>query len=261
MIPKIIHYCWFGGNPLPDEYKGYIETWKKYCPDCEIKEWNESNFDVNQNMYCKEAYEAKKWAFVSDYARLKIIFEYGGIYLDTDVEVLKDLSSLISDGIGFIGFQNQEEVNTGLGFAAAANNVCIKQMLKVYESRSFNIYSGTFDLTPCPVANTAALKMCGLKTGKINSQEIQKLNGLNVYPIEYFNPIDPDTMKCAITENTYTIHRYSASWTSHKSKRIRKLKKIIPDYILHKRTEYNSKRDVKNFITKLNYKENINKNG
>ena len=87
MIPKIIHYCWFGGKPLPDEVKKYMETWKKYCPYYEITEWNESNFDVNQNQYCREAYEAGKWAFVSDYARLKILYDYGGIYMDTDMEV------------------------------------------------------------------------------------------------------------------------------------------------------------------------------
>lgn len=244
MIPKIIHYCWFGGNPLPDEYKEYIETWKKYCSDYEIREWNENNFDINQNIYCKEAYEAKKWAFVSDYARLKIIFENGGIYLDTDVEVLKDLSQLISDGIGFIGFQNQEEANTGSGFAAAPNNICVKKMLEIYENRHFSLGTEKYDLTPCPVANTVALKMCGLKTGKINSLRIQELNGLRVYPADFFNPINPDTMKCMVTENTYTIHRYSASWTSSKSRKIRKFKKIIPDWILNKRTVYISKRDV-----------------
>jgi len=96
MIPKIIHYCWFGGKPLPDEVKKYMETWKKYCPYYEITEWNESNFDVNQNQYCREAYEAGKWAFVSDYARLKILYDYGGIYMDTDMEVCKPLDRLAS---------------------------------------------------------------------------------------------------------------------------------------------------------------------
>lgn len=106
MIPKIIHYCWFGGNPLPEQYKKYMESWKKYCSDYEIVEWNESNFDVTQNQYCYEAYQASKWAFVSDYARLKIIYENGGIYLDTDVELIKDVTPLVADGVGFIGFQN-----------------------------------------------------------------------------------------------------------------------------------------------------------
>ena len=106
MIPKIIHYCWFGGNPLPEQYKKYMESWKEYCPDYEIVEWNENNFDVTKNQYCYEAYRASKWAFVSDYARLKIIYENGGIYLDTDVELIKDVTPLVADGVGFIGFQN-----------------------------------------------------------------------------------------------------------------------------------------------------------
>ena len=131
MIPKIIHYCWFGGNSLPLNYQSYMESWKKNLPDYEIKCWNEDNFDVTQNLYCKEAYEHKKWAFVSDYARLKVIYDYGGIYLDTDVEVVKDLITLITNGVGYIGFQNSEEVNTGLGFAAAPHNLCIKSMLDI----------------------------------------------------------------------------------------------------------------------------------
>ena len=96
MIPKIIHYCWFGGNPLSDDAKRYIASWKKYCPDYEIREWNESNFDINENDYCREAYEQKKWAFVTDYVRLKALYEYGGIYMDTDVEVVKPLDPLLS---------------------------------------------------------------------------------------------------------------------------------------------------------------------
>lgn len=244
MIPKVIHYCWFGGNPLPEEYKKYIETWKNFCPDYEIREWNEINFDVTRNTYCREAYEAKKWAFVSDYARLKIIFDNGGIYLDTDVEMIRDITPLVAGGVGFIGFQNPIQVNTGLGFAAAPNNAYVKQMLEMYEKRCFFTQSGALDLTPCPVANTVALKMCGLKNGKKSSLEIQELNGIKVYPTEYFNPIDPDTMKCHITENTYTIHRYSASWTSEKSKKMRKLKKFIPGWILSKRTNFISRRDI-----------------
>ena len=132
MIEKKIHYCWFGGNPLPELALKCIESWKKCCPDYEIIEWNGSNFDVTQNQYCREAYEAKKWAFVSDYARLKIIYDHGGIYLDTDVELLKPLTPFIQDGYGFIGFQNEEQVNTGLGFAAPQANCCVKQMLDAY---------------------------------------------------------------------------------------------------------------------------------
>ena len=121
MIPKVIHYCWFGRNELPEKHKEYIATWKKYCPDYEIVEWNEDNFDVSCNQYCAEAYSAKKWAFVSDYARLKIIYDNGGIYFDTDVEVIKNMSPLVFNDIGFLGFQNSMEITTGLGFGVFVN--------------------------------------------------------------------------------------------------------------------------------------------
>lgn len=243
MIPKIIHYCWFGGNPLPDEYRKYMETWRKNCPEYEIREWNEKNFDINQNIYCKEAYEAQKWAFVSDYARLKIIYEYGGIYLDTDVEVLKDLSPLICDDVGFIGFQNSEVVNTGLGFAAAPRNFCVKKMLDMYQYLHFVICESKFDLTPCPIINTVALQRCGLKTGKIASQEIQEIDGLRVYPVEFFNPLNRDTMQYNLTQNSYTVHWYAASWC--KKTNIQKLKKFIPAWVLQKRTVNVSKKDIR----------------
>ena len=122
---------WFGRGKKGDIINKCIESWRVWAPDWQIIEWNEDNFDVTQNLYCKEAYEHKKWAFVSDYARLKVIYDYGGIYLDTDVEVVKDLITLITNGVGYIGFQNSEEVNTGLGFAAAPHNLCIKSMLDV----------------------------------------------------------------------------------------------------------------------------------
>lgn len=245
MIPKVIHYCWFGRNSLPDEYKVYMESWKKFCPDYEIKEWNEDNFDVNVNQYCKEAYDAKQWAFVSDYARLKIIYEQGGIYLDTDVELLKSLSPLVSAGVGFLGFQNPEEVNTGLGFAALPYNNCVKSMLDIYEKRTFLKKDGSFDLTPCPVVNTVGLKMHGLKTGKEAIKEIQHLDGIDVYPIDFFNPMNVDTLKISITNNSYSVHRYAASWYSNKGKKRRKIKKIIPSYILNYRSCLISRRDIK----------------
>ena len=118
MIPKKIHYCWFGGNPLPESAKKYIETWKKYCPDYEIIEWNEENFDVTQNQYCKEAYEAKKWAFVSDYARFWILYRYGGIYFDTDVEVIRPIDDMVAKG-PFMGCERDGDKNLAAAIAAA----------------------------------------------------------------------------------------------------------------------------------------------
>ncbi len=244
MIPKIIHYCWFGNKPIPDKYKKYMATWKEKCPDFEIKEWNEKNFDVNENQYCKEAYVEKKWAFVSDYARLKIIYENGGIYLDTDVEIIKDLSPLIQGGIGFFGFQNSMEVNSGLGFAAEQGNVCVKAMLDIYNKRHFLLVDGRINQIPCPACNTVGLLKCGLMIGKEASHKIQYLEGIRVYPQEYFNPLDFDTLKLEITDNSYMIHRYDASWVEI-SKRKKKIKRIIPNWILKYRTILVAIKDIK----------------
>lgn len=244
MIPKVIHYCWFGRNPLPESYRVYIDSWKKYCPEYQIIEWNEDNFDISENDYCREAYEAKKWAFVSDYARVKVIYEHGGIYLDTDVEVLKPLDDLLSQGDGFIGFQNVEQATTGLGFAAAPKNPCVKSMLKIYESRHFLKEDGSYDLTPCPVVNTVALKQCGLKTGKKASSSIQKLEGMAVLPICYLNPLNADTLEACVTDDTYTIHHYSASWITEERKKLQRLKRLLPGFLLNMRTRYIARRDV-----------------
>ncbi len=244
MIPKIIHYCWFGKKQIPNEYEKYMDSWKKYCPDYNIIQWNENNFDVSINTYCYEAYKAKKWAFVSDYARLKILFIHGGIYLDTDVELLKPLDPLLKNNKAWIGFQNTEQINTGLGFGSEPYNPCIEEMLKLYEKIHFIKPDKNFDLTPCPVINTVALKKCGLKTGKNNCNHIQYLPDITVYPICFFNPINFDTKKSNISNQTYSIHHYSASWIGQKQKRIQKIKGIIPNYILNYRTILRSRRSV-----------------
>lgn len=256
-IPKTIHYCWFGGKPLPDEYKSYIDSWKKFCPDFKIKEWNENNFipQINSwggyNSYFEEAYEAKQWAFVSDYARLKIVYEEGGIYLDTDVEVLKSLEPLISNGEGFIGFQNSYEATTGLGFAAAPFNPVVKAMLDIYAGRHFLCNDGKYDRIPCPAANTVALINCGMKIGKKYCQELQKLEGITVYPEEYFNPLNRDTNHLTITKNTYTIHHYSGTWFDARSKKKALLKKIIPNWFLKKRVELIAQKDIKKIVEEI----------
>lgn len=156
-IPKIIHYCWFGNNKKPECILKCIESWKKFCPDYEIKEWNESNFDVNMFNYTKEAYEVKKWAFVSDVARLWIIYEYGGIYMDTDVEILNNIDYLLNNEC-FLFFQSERHIATGLGFGAVKNNKIIKAMLDDYNSKHFLIDTGKFDTTACPILNTIVLK-------------------------------------------------------------------------------------------------------
>ena len=132
-IPKIIHYCWFGGGPISAESQKCMESWKKYCPDYKIIEWNDQNFDISTNRYAQQAYAAKKYAFVSDYARLAVLYEYGGIYLDTDVELVRPLDELL-ELPGFMGFQTNNEVATGLGFGARKGNSVVQALLRDYDA-------------------------------------------------------------------------------------------------------------------------------
>lgn len=210
MIPKIIHYCWFGGKDIPEEYKHYIETWKKYCPDYQIKEWNEKNFDLNASDYTKEAYEQRKWAFVSDYARLKIIYEEGGVYLDTDVELLKSLDTLLKEKC-FLASEKTGYIATGLGFGAEKKNEVIRLLLEEYSNRHFAGKNGVYDHTACPKRNTKPLQKYGYK---FNPDEIVRIKDAIVFPPSYFDPMDSTSGDINISENTYTIHHYSASWIS-----------------------------------------------
>ena len=211
-IPKVIHYCWFGGNPLPKDVKRCIKSWKKFCPDYQIIEWNESNFDCAQNLYAKQAMECKKWAFVSDYARLKIVYEQGGIYLDTDVELIRPLDDLL-DFEAFFGFENnldkkEKEVATGLGFGAQKGNVVVKAMLEDYEGISLLQEDGSFDKMPCPERNTQALLRLGIRPDGSR----QTVAGAEIFPAEYFCPIEFQSNQRNITKNTYSIHHYQGSW-------------------------------------------------
>lgn len=215
MIPKKIHYCWFGENSLPDLAKKCIESWKKYCPDYEIIEWNESNYDVRKNLYMEEAYEAEKWAFVSDYARLDIIYNYGGIYLDTDVELLKKLDDLLNYPV-FLATEKIGLVATGLIFGAEPKNESILMMLNEYKDAHFKIEDKVYDLLPCPKRNTKPFLKIGLKKTK----EIQNLGKVIIFPPEYFCPMDNETKEVNITLNTYSIHHYGASWISQNEKKM-----------------------------------------
>lgn len=219
MIPKKIHYCWFGGKPLPESAKKYIETWKKYCPDYEIIEWNENNFDVTKNKYCKEAYEAKKWAFVSDYARFWILYKYGGIYFDTDVEVIKPLDDIVAKG-PFMGCERDAEkdmvtvkagsisVNPGLGIGVNSGLGIYKEILNLYDTLDFKNKDGSFNLKTVVQYTTEILAKHGLK----NTNQIQYCAGVYIYPREYFCPKNIVTGKLEITDNSYTIHHFEGSW-------------------------------------------------
>lgn len=221
-IPKIIHYCWFGKGQLPALAKKCIKSWKKYCPDYEIICWNEDNFDLTQNRYVREAYEAKKWAFVSDVARLQILADHGGIYLDTDVELLKPLDDLLCHK-GFMGFDEKGIVATGLGFGAEKGNQIVEEFLRDYDELPFVLPDGSYDLTPCPDRNTAALKRLGMDTENTHQIFLDTV----FLPREYLCPMDYYTGKKTVTKNTYSIHHYSASWTSAVTKRTTYIKRLI----------------------------------
>lgn len=206
-IPKIIHYCWFGGNPLGEDAIKCIESWKKYCPDYTICRWDENNFDIAMYPYVKEAYDAKKWAFVTDVVRLQVVYEKGGIYLDTDVELIKSPDSLLEYS-GFFGFED-DHIATGLGFGAEPGNPIVKQMLEDYQKVHFIREDGTMDLTPCPARNSLVLEQLGLKC----DGSYQVIEGVHFLPREYLCPIDWRSYEYThMTENTISIHHYNASW-------------------------------------------------
>ncbi len=199
MIPNVIHYCWFGGQAIPLRLQKCIDSWKRYMPNAHIVRWDESNYDVNSIPYVAAAYRAKKWAFVSDYARLDIVFRMGGIYLDVDVELLKPLDELLQNH-AFCGRENSEQVNTGLIVAAEAGNEMIRVLRDAYQSYSF-------PSAPCTKLQTAILQ----KMGMVTSKEIQDLNGLIIYPQEYFNSKDDFGIFCP-TSNTFSVHHAESSW-------------------------------------------------
>ncbi len=221
-IPKVIHYCWFGKGELPKIARKCIKSWEKYCPDYEIICHTEDNFDLSQNRYMQEAYEAKKWAFVSDVARLMIIYEQGGIYLDTDVELIKPIDDLLEQK-GFMGFDEKGIVATGLGFGAEKGHPVIAEFLKDYENISFVTEDGSYDLTPCPDRNTDALERLGMDIKNTD----QTFMDMVFLPEDYLCPMDYYTGKKTITKNTRSIHHYCATWTSPVTKRTTRLKRIL----------------------------------
>ncbi|MDR1753718.1 MAG: glycosyl transferase [Eubacterium sp.] len=243
-IPKIIHYCWFGGNPIPEKYKRYMESWKKFCPGYDIMEWNERNYDIMQNKYICEAYKSKKWGFVTDFVRLDVVYQNGGIYFDTDVELIKPLDTLLSNK-AFMGFEDGEHVNTGLGFGAEKNLGIIRELRDHYLNIKFLNEDGTYNLTVCPVHQTN----CLLKHGLVQNNAKQIVEGIAIYPSEYFSPKRWDTGKTRITANTFSIHHFSASWYSNEQRVhreiVQKLCRIFSYRIASK---------FANFVVALKYK-------
>lgn len=219
MIPKVIHYCWFGGKPLPRTARKCLASWKKMCPDYEIKRWDETNFDVSQHPFIKSAYEAGAWAFVSDWARLKIVYDEGGVYLDTDVELIKPLDDLLESNSCYIGVQQDGRLcSTGLGFGAVKASPVVLKMLSMYDGQVFAWQRA--GLLACPKSNDAVVRAMGYSGDGMGC--IERLNGLAVYPCRYFDPIAPGNLQNLMCEDTVSISLYANSWGS-KSARLRRL--------------------------------------
>lgn len=213
MIPKVIHYCWFGGGEKSPLIKKCMESWKNMCPDYEIREWNEHNFDTQRHPFMKKAFEEKKYSFVSDYARLQCIYTYGGIYLDTDVELLKSLDPLLTLH-GFIGTEKKGElVNPGSGFGAIKEHLTIQKFLDIYKDMDFENEDGVLRMTPIPCLVTPILTNMGF----VPDGTYQTVGDMDILPVDYLCPLDYDG-ELKITENTYSIHYFSGTWVDDRLK-------------------------------------------
>jgi mannosyltransferase OCH1-like enzyme len=210
MIPKTIHYCWFGGNKMPQDEARYVEGWKDLLIDYKFKLWNEDNFDVDSVKFTEQAFRAKKWGFVTDYVRAYAVYHYGGIYLDTDVEVIKPFDDLLNTNICFSGFEDESHVAPGLIFAGEKGCSIAKELMDVYSNINFINKDGTLNLTTVPKILTGIL----LKHGLQQNNSYQNIGCITVYPTDYFCPKSFKTGLLNITGNTYSIHHFKASWHS-----------------------------------------------
>lgn len=231
MIPKTIHYCWFGGKPKPKSVLRCIDSWKKYCLDYEIKEWNEQNFDVNWIPYTRDAYQAGKYAFVSDVARFWVLYHEGGVYFDTDVEVIRPIDTLIERG-PFMGWERADSfgniyVAPGLGLAAPKGFPLYQEILDEFAKLSYYLENGKWNTYTMIPMVTDLLKGKGLQI----DGSLQTIDGLTIYPADYLCPMDSLTGKITKTNNSYTIHHYSMSWlpkqTQWRVKMMRKIRKWL----------------------------------
>lgn len=227
MIPQKIHYCWFGHNPLPECALKCIESWKHFLPDYEIIEWNEDNFNINVIPYTRDAYDAGKYAFVSDYARFFVLFNYGGLYFDTDVELIRPLDDVIESG-AFMGAETPGDsskrifpkIAPGLCLGAPKNLPFIGRVLDAYKNLNFIGDDGTFNkYTMIPLVTDLLIN-----EGMTTANTIQTVANINLYPPEYFNPLDIATGQLKITSNTRSIHWFMASWLPAEKKWLKKCK-------------------------------------
>lgn len=231
MIPKIIHYCWFGGNPLPASAIKCIESWKKYLPDYEIKEWNESNYDVNAISYIKDAYADKKYAFVSDYARFDILYKYGGVYFDTDVEAVAQMNDILAKG-SFMAWETPSgngdyKIAPGLGLATEPQTELYKEILQGFQKLNYYSPDGERNnYTMIPMV-TDILSAHGMK----QDGTLQEIQGVTLYPDDYFCPMNALTGVITKTPNTRSIHHYTMSWLSEKQQKKLAVTRVIRRYL------------------------------
>lgn len=226
MIPKKIHYCWYGGKSLPKLAKKCIKSWKKYCPDYEIIRWDESNTDLQSNQYVREAFSHKKWAFITDYVRLKVLYEEGGIYMDTDVQVISSLDQFLVNK-GFSGFENEHQVPTGI-MAGEKGNMFIECLLRDYDNKHFVDKDGKIDDT----TNVDTITRIAMDKGLVLNNTLQTIEDFTFYPLDFFCPKDVRTLKVKLTDNTATVHHFAGSWVNPISRNINRwIKRILGEKI------------------------------
>lgn len=228
MIPKIIHMCWLSGEVYPDDIQKCIDSWKKIMPDYEIMLWDSNKFDSGICTYTKEAYQEKKWTYVSDYVRLYALYNYGGIYLDSDIEVLKSFDDLLNLK-GFTGFEDEEHIAAWI-FGSEKGNPIFKELLHDYDNRRFILENGEYDLTPNPLPVTKCLLQNGLDIKK--SSMIQELKDITIFPMDYFCPFNPyrKSGDC-FTKNTYCNHYFNGSWKYQDVRKAVKIQTILRKYL------------------------------
>ena len=227
MIPKIVHYCWFGNNDLDEKAQKCINSWKKHLPDYEIVLWNEKNFDISQNQFVKQAYEQRKFAFVSDYVRLYVLYKYGGIYMDTDVEVVKPFGDLL-DNRAFTGNEDVNNCVTGT-MGSEKNHPWIKLLLNHYEKSVFLTEEGLHNV----VTNTVLITKTTIEEYGWKKKDVHQSlkDGLEIYPSDYFCAKSFETGRYFITNNTFTIHHFNGSWLTKEQILKKNIIKLIRNFI------------------------------
>lgn len=221
-IPKIIHYCWFGEKPLPILAEKCIESWKKYLPEYKLVLWNEESFDIDSHPFTRQAYISKKYAFITDYVRLYALFNFGGVYMDTDVEVLKNFDAFLKYK-AFSGFENETVIPTGI-MAATKGHATVEKLLAYYNEKSFISKDGTLRMTP----NTQIISEILENEGFKRNGEYQVLNNdFHIFPRDYFCPHDYYTGLQYFSSNTFTIHHFSGSWLPKRKRITIKLKYLL----------------------------------